>query len=480
MVKFGIIGAGNIAHRFAKSLASHPDGELVAISARNEEKGRAFAKEFSVQAVYPDGAALLEDADVDAVYIALPHGLHAEWSVRAIRAGKAVLCEKPAALSEAEMKRITDAAAEEGVLFMEALKARFVPLYEALKAEVASGRIGKILSVEAQLCRDFHFGDDCRTYHMDPAMGGCVWDMGIYEISYMEDFLHGDPKMTAFFAKKQGEVEVYADAAFTFPDGTTGRLVCAFDRAAPGKITFTGDRGRIIVEEPTHPQKMTIETKDDSEVIEIPHPIDDFYGEIDAFIKCVRENRTEEEKMPLSASIRFARMTDIIKAGLHYTDRSLELLDEQEKQLSFDRFISCDALSLGNIAAELAKRESRGVSIRIVRESDGMTMFSYAMDDKTPKNEFYIEGKRQVSLMAGHSSLYVHVAHALYGEYEGLYEDAQKYVPTGGAVPIMVNGKRTATLVISGLHEGRDHALAVEAVAVLLKMKVPEFLWWAV
>ena len=100
MVKFGIIGAGNIAHRFAKSLASHPDGELVAISARNEEKGRAFAKEFSVQAVYPDGAALLEDADVDAVYIALPHGLHAEWSVRAIRAGKAVLCEKPAALSE--------------------------------------------------------------------------------------------------------------------------------------------------------------------------------------------------------------------------------------------------------------------------------------------------------------------------------------------------------------------------------------------
>ena len=61
--------------------------------------------------------------------------------------------------------------------------------------------------------------------------------------------------------------------------------------------------------------------------------------------------------MPLSASIRFARMTDIIKAGLHYTDRSLELLDEQEKQLSFDRFTSCDALSLGNIAAELAKRE---------------------------------------------------------------------------------------------------------------------------
>lgn len=480
MVKFGIIGAGNIAHRFAKSLASHPEGKLVAISARNKEKGHTFAKEFSVPAVYQDGAALLEDADVDAVYIALPHGLHAEWSVRAIRAGKAVLCEKPAALSQTEMNMVADAAVKEGVLYMEAIKTRFVPLYEVLKKEIATGRIGKLLSVEARLCRDFHFGEDCRTYHMDPVMGGCVWDMGIYGISYMEDFLRGEPEITAFFAKKKGEVEVYTEAELAFPDGTTGRLVCAFDRTAPGKIIFTGEQGRITVEEPTHPQKMTIETREGSKVIEIPHPVDDFYGEIDAFIKCIRENRTEEEKMPLTASIRCARMIDIIKAGLHYTDRSLDILDEQEKQLTFDRFTSRDALSLGNIAAGFAEKESRGVSIRIVRETDGMTMFSYAMDDKTPKNEFYIEGKRQVSLAAGHSSLYVHVAHSLYGEYEELYGDAQKYVPTAGAVPIMVNGKRIATLVISGLHEGRDHALAVRAMALFLKKKVPEFFWWAV
>ncbi len=125
MVKFGIIGAGNIAHRFAKSLAAHPDGKLVAISARNEEKGRAFAKEFSAPDIYQDGMALLKDADVEAVYIALPHGLHAEWSVRAIRAGKAVLCEKPAALTEAEMNMITAAAEEEGVLFFGGLESPF-------------------------------------------------------------------------------------------------------------------------------------------------------------------------------------------------------------------------------------------------------------------------------------------------------------------------------------------------------------------
>ena len=110
MIQWGILGAGNIAHRFAASLAGEPDCRLAAISGRNPEKLKAFSALFGNPVWYTDHQALIDDPQVDAIYLALPHGLHREWAVKALAAGKAVLCEKPAVLHQEEMAQIARTA----------------------------------------------------------------------------------------------------------------------------------------------------------------------------------------------------------------------------------------------------------------------------------------------------------------------------------------------------------------------------------
>ncbi|MBQ1840488.1 MAG: Gfo/Idh/MocA family oxidoreductase, partial [Atopobiaceae bacterium] len=132
MVRWAILGAGNIAHRFAASLAHVENAELVAASCRTREKAEAFLAEVpraEGARAYAGHDALLADPKVDAIYLALPHQFHHEWAIKALRAGKAVLCEKPAMLTAVEMAEVAEVAHETGCLFMEAMKPRFVPLY---------------------------------------------------------------------------------------------------------------------------------------------------------------------------------------------------------------------------------------------------------------------------------------------------------------------------------------------------------------
>lgn len=110
MINWGILGAGHIAHRFAKSLAHVEDAKLYAVSRRSMEKAREFGDLYNSEVYYDNNQNLLNDPNIDVVYIALPHQLHLEWAQKALKAGKAVLCEKPAALTSLEMKQIAEVA----------------------------------------------------------------------------------------------------------------------------------------------------------------------------------------------------------------------------------------------------------------------------------------------------------------------------------------------------------------------------------
>lgn len=183
MIRFGILGAGNIAHRFAASLAKVEGAELVAASRRTAEKAAAFLAEVpcaSGARAYGDHEALLADPEVDAIYLALPHDLHHAWALRALDAGKVVLCEKPAMLSEAEAAEVTAAARERGLLFMEAMKTRFVPLHPHVVDAV--GALGLVARVHASLCNDALASYRTRdTYILGGGPGsGVLLDCGIY------------------------------------------------------------------------------------------------------------------------------------------------------------------------------------------------------------------------------------------------------------------------------------------------------------
>lgn len=312
MVRFGILGAGNIAHRFARSLAHVEGATLVALSARNMQKAQAFAIEFGVDesCAYCSHEQLLNDSHVDAIYLALPHALHKEWAIAALRAGKAVLCEKPACLNAVEMKEVATAARSANTLFMEAMKPRFVPLHAQVMEAVA--RIGQVRHVEATLCNDMmRYVDGAQTYHLGGGPGaGVLLDCGIYCASWIDELCKGTPTVADVVCQRYGGVDVYVDARLDF-GGTTARLECAFDRAKDRTCTIEGEYGRVVVEDLHRPTKATVCFEGEPEhTLEAPYVVDDFYAQIVHFVDLVEHGRTESDIMSLQDSIRCARILD--------------------------------------------------------------------------------------------------------------------------------------------------------------------------
>ena len=246
----------------------------------------------------------MADEKIDAVYIALPHALHKEFSIKALKAGKAVLCEKPAALNFFEMEEIADVARAEKILFMEAMKPRFVPLYQKIKS--ARAEIGEIISVETSLCNLMELTG--KTYHTQQGQGGALLDVGIYCASWLEDFLGAVTGVKKVTTKIESGVDFYVDAELDF-GGKVGKLECAFDRKKPRQAILIGARGKIIIEELHRPQEMTINDKK----ISAPYEVDDFFGEINHFVNCLESGKTESEIMPLHSSLNCAKILNIIR-----------------------------------------------------------------------------------------------------------------------------------------------------------------------
>ena len=314
MVNWGILGAGNIAHRFAASLQHHPDGDLVAISGRNAEKLAIFATQFGVGQVYLDHAALLTDPSINAIYLSLPHGLHREWALKALYAGKAVLCEKPATLNANEMREIAKTARLTHTLFMEAMKPRFVPLYAQLQILLEKGIIGTVTRVETSLCNNMPFEIMGNSYHTQLGQGGCLLDCGCYCASWLEALLPGAPHVEHVECLIKNELDYYINAELRFGN-KTARLECAFDRAKPRQAVIYGTNGHIILDELHRPQKMILSLLGQiSQTFTVPYYVDDFYGQIDHFMQCLQNNKIESDIMPFMSSIRCAEILDKIKA----------------------------------------------------------------------------------------------------------------------------------------------------------------------
>ena len=325
-VRWGIVGAGRIAQRFARSLAHEPRCELVTISCRSSARAAAFAEEHGV----PRGAALSDEAlggvagaahaallarpDVDAVYLALPHGMHLAWAVAALRAGKAVLCEKPACASLAQTRELLSAARESGTLLMEAMKTRFVPLYRRVFDLVADGAIGELLRVEALLQNDM--GDRIARggdYLSDPDAGGILLDSGIYCASWIEDYLPGPYRASSARARWDHGVDCFVDAELSCGE-KSALLATAADVAGPRTARLVGTEGQIVVEDMHRPQRARLERAGDGPVdLELPYPVDDLYDEIAHFTDLLVDGRTESDVMPLSATLRCAEILGAVR-----------------------------------------------------------------------------------------------------------------------------------------------------------------------
>ena len=460
MIHWGIIGAGNIANRFSSSLENEKDSELTAISGRNKEKLEAFAEKHPCRKIYIGHENLLADPEIDAVYLALPHVMHHEWAVKALKAGKAVLCEKPAVLNREEMEDIARVSKETGVLFMEAMKSRFEPAYKEVKQLLKDHQPYEI---SASVTFNMPPEANGKSYHTMPKGGGCLLDSGVYCAAILEDFFEGDPELIKTEAIYYNGIDTYVKAWLKFDNGI-GILETAFDRAYPKTAQFKTDGFTIGMPDPHRPHSYAVTDDSGTKEINAPYEYDDFYPQIHHFVQLLEEGKKESDIMPLAASVRCAAIMDEVRRGFtEYTEEDLRQVEKQEELCRYGKFTGEEALELGNIIAELAKEYDRPVSIEIKRVKDNMVIFRYMMDGKTERNIGFMTMKEQALIDSGHSSGWCGLHYLMDGTFAEWMNDGIHAI-SGGAVGIYTEEGLTAIAAVSGLHEGKDHELIIRGI----------------
>ncbi|MEU3985408.1 Gfo/Idh/MocA family oxidoreductase [Streptomyces sp. NPDC026672] len=228
-LRIGLLGAAAIAPAaLLKPARRNPRVTVTAVAARDRTRAEGFARKHGIPVVHDGYDALLADPRVDAVYVPLPNGLHAEWTAKALGAGKHVLCEKPFTANRAEAERVADAAdaahARDGLVVMEAFHYRHHALAERMRAIVTGGELGRLTRVEAEVCFPLpRFGDIRYDYAL---AGGATMDAGCYAV-HVARLLGGDPTVTAaelLTLRKDPRVDRAMTAELAFPDGVSGRV----------------------------------------------------------------------------------------------------------------------------------------------------------------------------------------------------------------------------------------------------------------
>ncbi len=297
IICWGLLGCGRIAEAFVNAARFCPDGRVAAVGGRDAERTRAFAARHGIGRAgsYAD---VLADPEVDAVYICMVHHEHVEWSLRALEAGKAVLCEKPAALDPDSMAQVAALAAAKGLLFQEAFMYRFHPQTAALTALLAENPVGEILQLDASFGFRSEYDPASRLYRADWA-GGAIYDIGVYPASFASLIAGGlEPEVVAGSRVIRHGVDVRAAAVLRFESGLLAQLSCACDCTLPSNVVIRGSAGSIELTNPwvcsrgePEPGLILLRRDGKEERLEIPAPLNSYSCQQTAFAEGWRNGR---------------------------------------------------------------------------------------------------------------------------------------------------------------------------------------------
>ncbi len=291
-VRFGILGAARIAPFALVSPARQLDTvEVAGIAARDVERARAFAKKNGIPKAVGSYDALLNDPHIEAIYNPLPNSLHAEWTIRALEAGKHVLCEKPLTLNADEAERVADAARQSGRVLMEAFHWRYHPMAQRMREIIKSGELGTIRRVETWMCIPLVMSGDIR---FQLALGGGAgMDVGSYTVSMQRHLMDEEPEVVSAQAwLKSPGVDRRIESELRFPSGATGHTTASLFSQTLLWVaaTVVGDRGTMTALNPVIPQvwhrlTVTIDGQKRSETFEKRST---YSFQLEAFAQAVR------------------------------------------------------------------------------------------------------------------------------------------------------------------------------------------------
>jgi xylose dehydrogenase (NAD/NADP) len=303
---WGLMGTARINRRLIPALRASAGNRLVAVASRDRARGEVYAREWGIGRAHGSYEALLDDPDVDVVYVPLPNHLHAEWSIRAARAGKHVLCEKPLALSVEEVDAMEAEARAAGVLLAEGFMYRHHPQTLRARELVAAGEVGDVRFVRGTFTFTLERPDDFR---LQPEWGGgSLWDVGGYPLGFTQFLLDAAPALV-FGARTDGTTgvdETFA-AQLAFAGGVLAQVDCGFRSPFRAEVEVVGTRGTLRVRQPWHPDPawpMLLRRGDD--VVEVAvEERDRVLAEIEDLEACVRTGR--EPRLPIAESRRNVR-----------------------------------------------------------------------------------------------------------------------------------------------------------------------------
>ena len=319
MIRWGILGAGNIAGALVEGIRATGEGDVVAIASRSADRSAAFAQRFDIAGSHGSYQALLEDPAIDAVYVATTNDLHHRNTLDAIAAGKAVLCEKPFALNARQAEEMVAAARDAGVFVMEAMWMRFIPAIEELLGRVADGELGRLRSVLA----DFGFASGAGPGHrlVEPALGGgALLDLGVYPVSLAMLLLGHPTEVSARATMSSAGVDEQVVVTLGFAGGAVASLYASYVAASPIEAHILGSDARVHVHAPMHhPRRFDVIRDGDVEAVPVPYQGAGYQFEVAEVHRALGAGETESPTRPLDETLAVMRVLDEARAQIGLT-----------------------------------------------------------------------------------------------------------------------------------------------------------------
>lgn len=328
-LRWGIVGPGRIARNVIKDFEHVPGSRVVAVASRSSDRAAAFAQDFGVERPYGSYREIIEDPDVDVLYVATPHPQHLAVAVAGIKAGKAVLVEKSLTATAEGAQRLVETAQQHGVFAMEAMWTRFQPAIVAARAAIAEGAIGEVRTVQADLGVQREFDPEDRLFSKELA-GGALLDLGVYVVSLAQHFLGSPDRMELVGSLAQTGVDLDSSLLLAYEDGRAATLTCSLRGPSPGAARIIGTDGWIDIPPRFHHPTSMVLTRvgHEPETIDAPPLGSGYSHELIEVSDCLRAGRTESAVMPLADSLVVQKLLNegCERLGVfHAEDESLNL-----------------------------------------------------------------------------------------------------------------------------------------------------------
>lgn len=313
-IRWGILGPGKIANKFAQGLQTIPDATIQAVASRTLSRAQEFAEQYSARTSYGSYEELLADQSVDVVYVATPHSYHKDLVMQSIAAGKHVVCEKPMGINANEVEEMICAAREKGVYLMEALWTYHLPVWKKIKEWIDAGKLGDIRQFHA----DFSFKGSkdlsTRLYNPDLA-GGALLDIGIYPIVMAFWVFGKSPENVASLASLESTgVDAQSSYLFQYDQGEMAILNSSFEVHGSKEAVISGTEGRVRIPLFWRAQECFLENQEGIvEHFQAPHKATGLEYEAMAAMEDIRAGKLESSVFPQADSMRLVTMFDRLR-----------------------------------------------------------------------------------------------------------------------------------------------------------------------